>query len=81
MGALSLRGKPRVLAIVISCLSMDPLIPGMIPAPAGGTPRIYTTPWSHQEGFNQMPKTVGDESRSILSDPLQRCIVRGCDSR
>ncbi|KAF4726784.1 hypothetical protein FOZ62_007996, partial [Perkinsus olseni] len=40
---------------------MDPLIPGMVPAPAGGVPRIYTSQCQVQQE-PQQTKAMGDES-------------------
>ncbi|KAF4711073.1 hypothetical protein FOZ63_028945 [Perkinsus olseni] len=45
---------------------MDPLIPGMEPAPAGGVPRIYTSQCQQQQE-PQPTKAMGDESTSQAS--------------
>ncbi|KAF4653717.1 hypothetical protein FOL47_010331 [Perkinsus chesapeaki] len=45
---------------------MDPLIPGMVPAPAGGAPRVYTSQWP-TDAQQHSVKARGDESTSQAS--------------
>ncbi|KAF4687805.1 hypothetical protein FOZ60_003474 [Perkinsus olseni] len=60
-------GAHHSSSVAVGILSMDPLIPGMVPAPAGGVPRIYTSQCQVQQQEPQQTKAMGDESTSQAS--------------